>query len=238
MSYSAALRSPDRPDTRPSIVSVDFLIAIIFILVFAAVIYLFQYRHALAESDLYRVLVGLMDGAVSGKGLASDLHYDREFGFGYLAAFYTFVSPDTLRDPDRLMALMNQVGFWTMLPGLLLFWCAVRLIHGSLPATVALIVFALGPMIPEMATSGHQTIPMFGFLCAGAVLLFLPLTGWRAILAAAAGGLCLLAGMTIRGELFLALPWIVLSRVDTRSIRGFIVSLFLRALAPALALVA
>jgi hypothetical protein len=28
-------------------------------------------------------------------------------------------------------------------------------------ATVALIVFALAPTIPELATSGHQVIPMF-----------------------------------------------------------------------------
>jgi hypothetical protein len=38
--------------------------------------------------------------------------------------------------------------------------------------------------------------------------------------------------------LFLALPWLVLSRVDTRSIRAFIVSGFLRSIAPAMALAA
>jgi hypothetical protein len=219
-------------------VSVNFIVAIVFIVIYATTVRAFQYHHALAESDLYRVLVGLMDGAVSGKGLATDLHYDREFGFGYLAAFYAFVDPKTLREPDRLMELMNQVGFWSMLPGLLFFWFAVRLVHDSLAATVALIVFALGPVVPELATSGHQVIPMFSFLCAGAVLLFLPVTGWKAVLAAAGGGMCLLIGLTMRGELFLALPWVVLSRVDTRSMRGFVASGILRSIAPTLALIA
>ncbi len=236
MSHSAIL-SARRGTSIKSLMTWDVIFILAFILIYGIVIHAFQYRDALAESDLYRVLVGLMDGASSNKGIASNLHYDRTFGFGYLAAFYTFVNPVTLRDPDRLMALMNQVGFWSMLPGMLFFWWAVRLVHGSLAATVALVIFALGPMVPELATSGHQTIPMFSFLCTGAALLLLPATGWKAVFAAAGGGLLLLAGMAMRGELFLAFPWLVLSRVDTRSIRAFLVSGFLRSIAPALALI-
>jgi hypothetical protein len=236
MSYS--LTMPDRNERvqHRSFVSAEFVIAVLFIVLYALVIYSFRYSNDMAESDLYRVLVGLMDGAVSGKGLTTDLHYDRDFGFGYLAAMYALVSPATLADPDRLAALMNQIGFWSMLPGLLFFWCAVRLAHGSRAATVALVIFALAPMNPEMATSGHQTIPMFGFLFAGAALLLLPLKGWRGGLAAVGGGVVLAAGMTIRGELFLALPWIVLAGVDTTSFRSFVVSGLRRAIAPALAL--
>lgn len=244
MSVSASLsksadraRSPIRT-AQPTWIPVDAIFAALFVVIYGFVIHAFQYRDALGESDLYRVLVGLMDGATTGQGLASDLHYDRDFGFGYLAAFYAFVDPATLRDPDRLMALMNQVGFWSMLPTLLLFWGAVRLVHGATAALVALVVFAFGPMTPELATSGHQTIPMLGFLFAGAALLLLPLTGWKAVLAATVGGVLLLAGMTVRGELFLALPWLVLSQVDTRSIRSFLLSGLLRSIAPGLALVA
>jgi hypothetical protein len=218
-------------------VSIDLIVAILFIAAFAIVTYSFQYHHALAESDLYRVLVGLLDGEVSGRGLASDMHYDREFGFGYLEFFYVFFNPETLRDPDRLMAVINAIGLWVLVPGLLLFWAAVRLIHGARPATIALIVFALGPMIPEMATSGHQTIPMFTFFCAGAVLLFLPLTGWRAVLAEIGGAVCLLLGFTMRGELFLGLPWLVLARTDFTSVRTIILSGLRRAIAPGSALI-
>ncbi|HYZ23881.1 MAG TPA: hypothetical protein VE690_17175, partial [Rhodopila sp.] len=215
----------------------DLIIAAVFIAVYALVIHAFQYQGALGESDLYRVLVGIMAGADSGDGLATDLHYDRDFGFGYLAAFYAFADPATLRDPDRLMALMSQVGFWSALAGLALFWCAVRLVHGSLTANVALIVFALAPIIPELATSGHQVLPMFAFLCAAAVLMFLPLTGWRAALAGVAAWALLLLGMTMRGEEFLAFPWLVLARADTTSFRRFIISALLRSIAPALAIV-
>ena len=238
MSYSSVL-SASRDGTRGrSLLSTDCIVAVLFIVVYACVIHAFEYRGGFAESDLYRVLVGLLDGADSGRGIASPLHYDRDFGFGYLAAFYAFAAPATLHDPDKLTALMNQVGFWSMIPGLMLFWCAVCLAHGSRAATIALVIFALGPMNPEMFTSGHPTIPMFAFLCAGAVLLFLPLSGWKAVLAAAAAAVLLLAGMVTRGEIFLAFPWIVLSRADTRSIRSFIVSACLRAIAPASALIA
>lgn len=236
---SSSMASPVRKNAGRllPVVPANFLIAFLFIVLFAIIIAAFEYHGALAEADLYRVLVGLMDGAVSGSGIESDLHYDRDFGFGYLAAFYAFANPAVLRDPDRLMSLMNEVGFWTMLPGLLLFWCAVRLVHRSLAATIALFVLALGPMFPEMATSGHQTIPMFAFLCGAATLLFLPVTGWKALLAGIGGGVLLLIGMTVRGELFLALPWLVLARIDTRSVRTFLVSGVVRSIAPALALI-
>jgi hypothetical protein len=216
----------------------DFFVAVGFVLLFAIGLYTYQYHDALAESDLYRVLVGLLDGEVSGKGISSNLQYDHDFGFGYLAAFYRFADPATLRDPDRLMTLMNQVGFWFMLVGLMGFWSAVSMVHGARIGTVALIIFAFGPMIPELGTSGHQVIPMFAFLCLGATMLFLPVTGWRAVAAACAGGVLLLAGLVTRGEIFLAFPWIVLSRVDTVSFRRFFVSGALRSIAPATALVA
>ena len=212
---------------------VDFLVALIFLLLFAVGVHKFQYRDAFAESDLYRVLIGLLDGAISGTGIASSLHYDDTFGFGYLAAFYHLVSPATLRDPDQLTDLINQVGFYALLFGLLFFWCAVALIHGTRAATVALVVFGLGPMILELGTSGHPVIVMFALLCAGATLLFLPLTGWAALLAAMAGGAFLLAGLMTRVDIIFAFPWLVLARADTCSPRGFIASCIRRSIMPA-----
>src|SRR4051794_28974470 len=111
-----------------------------------------------------------------------------------------------------------------MLVGLLCFWCAVSIAHGARTGTVALIIFALCPTIPELGTFGHPVIPMFALLCIGSTLLFLPVTGWRGVLAAFGGSMYLLAGLMTRGEIILAFPWLLLTRVDTRSLRGFIVS--------------
>jgi len=237
MSHSMTLSRSDTHSLSKSIFYADGLIAAVFIVIYAIIIHMHEYHTAFAESDLYRMLVGLLDGEVSGQGIASPLHYDRDFGFGYLGSLYAFASPAVLRDPDRLTELMNQIGFWSMIPGLVFFWTAVRIVHGARVATVSLIILALGPMNPEMFTSGHPTILMFAFLSAAAVLLFLPLTGWRAVLAAMGGFLLLLVGMTTRGEIFLAFPWLVLARADTRSIRTFLTSCVLRSIAPAAAIV-
>jgi hypothetical protein len=109
---------------RGGIAGIDIAVAVAAVLIFGIIEYSFQYRDYLGESDLYRVLVGLMDGAESGRGLNSPMHYDREFGFGYLAAMYHFVDPAVLRDPDRLTPLMNEIGLWTLIPALVFFWTA------------------------------------------------------------------------------------------------------------------
>jgi hypothetical protein len=211
---------------------IDLLVALVALAAFAIIEYTFQYRHVLGEPDLYRVLVGLLDGTMSGRGLSSPLHYDRAFGFGYLASIFYFVDPAILADPDRLVPILNQIGLWALVPGLLAFWVAVRLVHGALTATVALIVFAFSPMMVELGTSGHQVLPMFAFLSAAAVSLFLPLRGWQAALAGLVGMLLLVAGFLSRGEVFLAFPWLVLSRIDTSSFRRFITSGLLRSIPP------
>jgi hypothetical protein len=46
-----------------------------------------------------------------------------------------------------------------MVPSLLVFWWAVRLVHGAPVATIALIVFALGPMVAELAKFDKTPIP-------------------------------------------------------------------------------
>ncbi|MDR3537113.1 MAG: hypothetical protein P4L71_11495 [Acetobacteraceae bacterium] len=216
---------------------IDLFVAVAAFVLFVAIEAMFQYRHVLGEPDLYRVLVGLLDGLESGRYLNSPVHYDRDFGFGYLAVMYRFVDPAVLRDPDRMTLIMNQVGLWALIPGLPCLWAALRLVHGSLVATVALIVFAFSPMMLELGTSGHPVLPMFAFLSAAALCLFLPMRGWSAVLAGIAGALFLLCGLLCRGEIFLAFPWLVLSRIDTRSFGRFMLSGVLRSLPPVASLV-
>ena len=50
---------------------IDLIAALIFVLLFAIGVHAFQYRDGLAESDGYRVLIGLLDGEVGGTGIAS-----------------------------------------------------------------------------------------------------------------------------------------------------------------------
>lgn len=213
----------------------DAVFSVLFLVLFITIVYFFQYRGALGESDLYRVLMGLLDGAVSQEGLASNLHYGRGFGFGYILAFYEFVPAAIMRDPDKVTAIINTVGLLSITCGLVFFWLSVALVYGVRAALMAMVVFAFSPMILELATSGHQILVAFAFLSAAAVFLFLPVTGWHAIVAALVGMLLLICGLTMRAEIFLALPYLVLARVKFSSPRVFVTSLLVRTAAPAAA---
>ena len=237
MSNTLPLRGRNRTGAAGVSSRVDLIVAIVAFITFIAIVAIFQYRHVMAEDDLYRVMIGLLDGVDSGRYLDSPMHYIPDFGFGYLAAMFHFAPMDVLRDPDRLMPLMNQVGLWSLVPGLPCLWFAIRMVHGATVATIALIVFAFSPLMLELATSGHQVLPMFAFLAAAAICMFLPVRGWSAVLAGVAAALLLFCGFLSRAEIFLAFPWLVLSRIDTRSLRAFVVSGIVRSLPPVAAMI-
>jgi hypothetical protein len=98
--------------TKKKHLDVDTVFGALFLLLFAVGVHAFQYRSVLGEADLYRVLNGMLDGAVTGSGLDSPLHYGRDFGFGYILALYAFVPVDVLRDPDRLIPVINTLGLF------------------------------------------------------------------------------------------------------------------------------
>jgi hypothetical protein len=217
---------------------VDTILACSCIVVFAVCVHTFQYRGVLGESDLYRVLNGMLDGANSGAKLGSDLHYGRDFGFGYILALYALLPNEILRDPDRLIPIINDIGFYFVIVGLFFFWLSTRLVYGARAAMVAMALFAFSPMILELATSGHQVLIAFCFLSIAATFLFWPLAGWRAALAASIGAILLICGLCMRAEIFLALPYLVLMRTKTTSWRIFIRSFIANSIAPAAALIA
>ena len=216
---------------------IDIVVAASLILLFAFGVHAFQHRGVLGESDLYRVLDGMLDGAVTGSGLGSDLHYGRPFGFGYILALYALVPVEVLRDPDELIPLINNLGFYSIILGLFFFWLSVRLVHGSRTAIVALVLFAFSPMLLELATSGHQILIAFSFLSAAATCLFWPLAGWRAVLAAITGIILLICGLCVRAEIFLALPYLVLTRLNTTSWQAFSKSIIVNAISPTAAFI-
>ena len=49
---------------------IDVAFATFAVLIFAVIAYSFQYRESLGKSDLYRILVGLLDGKATGSELA------------------------------------------------------------------------------------------------------------------------------------------------------------------------
>jgi hypothetical protein len=115
--------------------------------------YHFRFQGTLADADMYRMLRGLLDGAYSGSGLASGLHYGKGFSFGYLLAMYRFADQETLRDPQRLIALINGLGFWSAAVGSVCFWAALWVLQGLRRATLAIVLFIFAPIQLEQGTS-------------------------------------------------------------------------------------
>lgn len=234
---AAAARSAERrlPCFRQKPFWIDFLIAAMAMGIYLLWIYKFRYRGLLGEDDLYRMLVGLLDGARSGAHLASANQYGKAFSFGYIAAVDRFAGPRVLADPERLMALINEIGFWAAAAGCCCFWLLAWLLNGLRSATVAVLLFALSPMMLELGTSGHPILPAFAFFAAGAVCLLLPASGARSIPLAVLGSLLLLAALATRAEVILAFPFLVLGRADFCSLPRFLKCAGRRAIAPALA---
>ena len=213
---------------------IDILFAAIAWALYVLWIDAFRYRGLLGEDDLYRVLVGLLDGARNGAYFASATQYGKAFSFGYIAALYRLADPRTLADPQRLMALINAIGFWSAAAGCLCFWLLAWMLYGLRSATVALLLFAFSPMMLELGTSGHPILPAFALFAAASCCLLFPARGARAVVLSFLGGLLLLAALVTRAEILLALPFVALTRADLRSPTMFLKSAGRRAVAPAL----
>jgi hypothetical protein len=199
--------------------------------------YWFRFKGTLGDADMYRMLRGLLDGAYTGSGFASGLHYGKGFSFGYIYSLYSLVDRTTMQDPQRLIALINGIGFWAAAVGSILFWASLWALHGVHRATIAIMVFLFSPIQLEQGTSGHPGIVSFAFFSAAALLLFLPTRGARAVFCAVLASMLLLTALTMRADILLAFPFIVLARADFRSFKLLIRSTLLRAAGPTLAAV-
>ena len=227
--------APSGLSRRTESATADYVVAAVSLALFAIWIFVFRFHGVLEEYDLYDVVSGLLDGADSGTKLASPLQYGPSFSFGYIAALYWFVNDRVVRDPNLLIPLVNQIGTWAAIIGAACFWYSTRILYGLRVATIGLILFALSPMMLESATSGHQILLAFAFFAAGSIFLFLRTSGWTAAACEGAGCFLLLIALTVRAEIFLALPYVVLARADFRSAGRFLKSAFVRCIGPALA---
>lgn len=199
---------------------------------------LFQYRGALGEPDLYRVVASLLEGHASGQGARSPMQYGRSFSFGYYELLYGLLDEAVLTSPDRLMAVINTIGFVSAIAALALLFVAVRTWHGPRVAFVTAALFGLSPMVLDLTTSGHPVLPSLAAYGLGVALMSRPSTGVLRLVLWALASLAFLVGLTIRAEILIALGWPVVAGADTASLARFLRSAALRALPAVLAVAA
>src|ERR1700756_1348508 len=97
--------------------------------IFSLIYYLHFHHGVFGETDLFRAMIGVIDGAVTGTGYHSELHYGRDFSFGYFGALYEFFPNAILRDPEKLIKLINDIGYYSIISGTFFFWLSVLLVY-------------------------------------------------------------------------------------------------------------
>lgn len=215
----------------------DVCVATLSIGIYLLWCYWFRFKGTLGDADMYRMLRGLLDGAYTGTGFASGLQYGKGFSFGYIFSLYSVVDRTTMQDPQRLIALINGIGFWAAAVGSIFFWAALWALHGVRRATIAVVLFLFSPIQLEQGTSGHPGLVSFAFFSAAALLLFLPTRGLRAVFCGVLASILLLTSLTMRADILLAFPFIVLARANFRSFKLLIRSVLLPAVGPTLAVI-
>jgi len=226
------------PGPRSGFVGIDFVFAALAMCTFICWIYKFRYQGLLGESDLYLVLNGLLDGARTSTYLASLHHYGKAFSFGYIMALYQFVDHQTLIDRLRMIALINEIGFWSSLAGFVAFWRLTWSLYGLRSATIAVTLFSFSPMMLELGTSGHQILPAFAFFAAGSLCLLATAKGALRFPLAFLGFSLLLLALATRAEIVLGFPFLALARADLQSLPRFLKSAAIRSVVPAFAFAA
>jgi hypothetical protein len=214
---------------------IDFLYAGLFFAAFITYITAFQYHGVFAETDLYRELIGVIDGAVTARVLVPNSSTGETLASDIFVRFMNFVPNAILLDPEKVTKLINDVGYYSIIIGSFFFWLSVLLAYGSRAALAALALYAFSPLLLEMGTSGHQMLAALAFLWAAAACLFWPLSGWRAFVAATAATVLLICGLTMRAEIVLAFPFLALARVNLSSFRAFVRPAAINAVSPAVA---
>jgi hypothetical protein len=192
------------------------------LLAFASYLLVFGYRDELAENDLYRTLLGLLNGAATGRYLDDPLHYGRNFGFGYIELVYRLGDPARLVDRDAVVGLINGIGRVSAVVALACIMASLWMVHGERAALIGGVVFGFSPVVLDIAPSGHQLLPALAFFGAASVAMLADTSGWRRLVAYSTGAVLLFFGMTIRAELPLAFPWLVLAQRSPTTLGVFI----------------
>lgn len=198
----------------------------------------YAYRDTLSEFDLYAATLGLWDGEVSGRGLHSPLHYYVWLSFGWIEFVDLLAPQSVLDDASTIIPFINAIGFYATLAIPALTWLALRLLYGATCAIAATLLFVLSPIFLDIAGAAHPLLPSLALFLAGAIAMFAPFEGWRRLLAWSSATILLTLSLLLRFELAFAFPFLVLARVQTSSLRGFVVSALRRSIPGIVAIIA
>ena len=186
--------------------------------VYAVLVLPFVFHDVVGEPDLERMVMGVIYGASSGLHEAAGFHYNLQVSFGYYAALYHLLPQSVLLNSTALIAVINFIGYASALCCVALVALYVERLFGVIVAVTASVLFGFCPVFLDMGTSGHPQVPALALLLLGAWLLtYLTDRSVRDAYRAAAGiGACaaLFAGLTLRVDLVLAFPFVVLVAAD------------------------
>jgi hypothetical protein len=182
--------------------------------VFAVTIGYFHFRVEFNEYDLYRVLLGLLNGQATGLWLDDPTQYGIQFGYGYVAMIYWLGKTHILDigNRDRLIEAINVIGFLASVATVGLLMASLRIMYNAQTALLASTIFIFSPLFLEMSTSGHQLLSALAFFFAANLLLVLDAPGRWNILSCGLAALLLSVGLTMRAELPLAFPWLIFAQ--------------------------
>jgi hypothetical protein len=199
----------------PVMVGTPYFIFVAVLFVF--LIGLFHFTTELNEGDLYRVVLGLLNGKASGLGLDDPTQYGIRFGYGYVAMIYWLgeLQIFSIAHRESLIEAINAIGFVASIAIVVLLMTSLQIMYGAATALLASIIFLFSPLFLETATSGHQLLIALAFFFAANLVLLLDVRGRWKILSYATAAFLLFAGLTMRAELPLAFPWLVFAERPT-----------------------
>lgn len=205
--------------------------------VYAVLVLPFVFHDVVGEPDLERMVMGIIYGASSGLRETAGYHYNLEISFGYYAALYHLLPQSVLLNSAALIEAINFFGYAAAIACVGLLALYVERLFGVVVAVTTSVLFGFCPVFLDLGTSGHPQVLALAMLFLGAWLLtWLTDRSVRDAYRAAAGvGACvaLFVGLTLRVDLVLAFPFLVLIAADREltSRRDWLNAVTLRVLA-------
>lgn len=207
---------------------VDLALLALAATLFALFLTVYAFDTQLSEWDLYLAALGLWDGYHSGQGIGSPLHYGKWHSFGYVLAVYALGAPDTFGPGGDLFRVMNLLGFWATVLCLPLLWAALAAGYGRKVAWPATAIFIGSPVFLELAGGAHPLLLALAALLGGTILLWYRARGAAELILRLLAAIVLCLALTIRLEVALAFPLLVLAPPAGRKWKPYLRGCLLR----------